>query len=81
MFSRKGVLIKPKNGFCINCDNKHGCKSKTPPCIDEMASHNVSAESGKQYLLEQHKTDLCGSCPFLRSCWNMEEYKRLNKSA
>ncbi|MBP7526640.1 MAG: hypothetical protein KA801_01865 [Syntrophorhabdaceae bacterium] len=67
--------MKPKTGYCIGCDNRHGCKSKTPPCIDEMTAHNVSADSGKQYLRERNLLDLCGGCPFLRSCWTMEEYK------
>ncbi len=68
--------IKPKNGYCIGCTNKHGCKSRTPPCIDEMRSRNVSSDSGKKYLIEQGRVDLCGNCPFLRSCWAMEEYKK-----
>jgi hypothetical protein len=33
--------MKPKKGFCINCDNRHGCKSQTPPCIIEMMENNV----------------------------------------
>ncbi|HOW53488.1 MAG TPA: hypothetical protein PLR60_02445 [Syntrophorhabdaceae bacterium] len=42
-----------------------------------MASHNIDAPSGKQYLIERHKTGLCRDCPFLRSCWKMEEYKKM----
>lgn len=68
--------MKPKSGYCIGCDNKHGCKSRTPPCIDEMASRNVSSDSGKQYLIDRHGVELCRDCPFLRSCWTMEEYKK-----
>ena len=71
--------MKPKSGYCINCDNKHGCKSKTPPCIDEMTEENVTGVSGKQYLVEQNKTVKCLDCPFFRLCWNSEEYDRLAK--
>lgn len=42
-----------------------------------MTAHNVVSDSGKQYLWEQHKLDLCKGCPFLRKCWTMEEYKKL----
>ncbi|OPY02965.1 MAG: hypothetical protein A4E60_00636 [Syntrophorhabdus sp. PtaB.Bin047] len=68
--------MKPKSGYCIGCTNKHGCKSRTPPCIDEMTSRNVSSDSGKQYLIDHNMIELCRDCPFLRSCWTMEEYKR-----
>jgi hypothetical protein len=71
------VRVKPKSGYCIGCTNKHGCKSRTPPCIDEMTSCNVSSDSGKQYLIDRHKVELCRDCPFLRSCWTMEEYKKV----
>jgi hypothetical protein len=66
--------MKPEKGFCINCDNKHGCKSRTPPCILEMEKHNVTADSGKLYLIESAKTEKCMECDFFRSCWNTEEY-------
>jgi len=68
--------MKPKKGFCINCDNKHGCKSKTPPCIVAMEENNITGDSGKQYLIETGKTQKCESCDFFRSCWNTEEYGR-----
>jgi hypothetical protein len=71
--------MKPKKGFCINCDNRHGCKSQTPPCITEMIENNVADMSGKQYFIEKNKTGTCKDCSFFRSCWKMEEYKRLMK--
>ncbi len=69
--------MKPKVGFCINCENKHGCKSKTPPCIEAMTEGGIRGISGKQYLMEQKKTAECATCPFFRSCWNPEEYSRI----
>ena len=63
-----------KRGYCINCDNKHGCKTKNPPCIIEMAKANISGASGKSYLVKTGHTDLCRNCPFFRSCWKEEEY-------
>jgi len=67
---------KPEHGYCIGCENKHGCKSRTPPCIDEMAHDNVNLDSGKQYLRSKKKLYLCGECPFLRSCWKKTDYQR-----
>ena len=69
--------METKTRYCINCDNRHGCKSKTPPCLTEMMEHNITGISGKRYLIENGKTDLCKGCPFFRSCWKMEEYNRL----
>ncbi len=67
---------KPEHGYCIGCENKHGCKSRTPPCIDEMARDKVDSDSGKQYLKSKGRLYLCRDCPFLRSCWTMSEYLR-----
>jgi hypothetical protein len=75
----KEFLIKPKGGYCINCDNRHGCKSGTPPCLAAMMKEHVADMTGKQYLIDRNRTDLCGECPFFRSCWNGEEYDRLAK--
>ena len=70
---------KPKSGFCINCDNKHGCKSKSPPCVVEMRENEVKEESGKEYLIRQNKTGKCTECSFFRDCWNTEDYARLSE--
>lgn len=66
-----------KKTFCINCDNKHGCKTENPPCIVEMTEQRVTGKSGKRYLVERNGIDRCEACPFFRSCWNMDEYRRL----
>jgi hypothetical protein len=70
----RGIAIKPKTGYCINCDNKHGCKTRTPPCLMEMAAHGVVNESGKEYLTRKGGVVSCEKCPFFRSCWSDEEY-------
>ncbi|GEM_PF-561855 len=67
---------KPEHGYCIGCENKHGCKSRTPPCINEMARDKVNSDSGKGYLRSKNMIHLCGECPFLRSCWTMTDYNR-----
>lgn len=72
-----GDTISKRTGYCINCDNKHGCKSAAPPCIVEMAEKNVTGLSGKQYFLQCRQTVKCRDCPFFRSCWKAEEYDRL----
>ncbi len=67
-------------GYCINCDNRHGCKSGTPPCIGEMAKHGVTDRSGKRYLIETGRIERCRECSFFRSCWDSEEYEALVRS-
>lgn len=73
------MTAKPGTGYCLNCDNRHGCKSRTPPCIDVMMKHKVKKMSGKQYLIETNETDRCKDCPFLRTCWKASEYARFVK--
>ena len=55
-------------GFCMNCDNRHGCKSKTPPCIDMMRKDKVKGMRGKEYLKKENKLQLCKKCEFIDSC-------------
>jgi hypothetical protein len=73
----KKVPVEADKKFCINCDNRHGCKSGTPPCIGEMVKNNISGWSGKDYLMKANKIHRCQDCPFFRSCWTMEEYGRI----
>lgn len=73
-------IIKTKAGFCIDCDNRHGCKSRTPPCLVLMAEDGTTDQSGRQYLIERKQTDNCRDCPFLRSCWTEEEYDKAIKA-
>lgn len=72
------AIIKSRTGFCMNCDNRHGCKSKTPPCLVQMEMENVADKSGRQYLIELNQTDRCRDCSFLRSCWTEEEYDKVS---
>ncbi len=72
---------KTRSGFCIGCDNRHGCKSKTPPCIALMTKDNAAHRAGKEYLVERGMIDECLSCPFFRSCWNGDDYDRAMEHA
>ena len=74
-----GASSETKKGYCINCDNRHGCKSKSPPCVAEMTEKQIKGMEGRQYLIESKKTDRCKDCAFFRSCWNTEEFERLSK--
>ncbi len=69
--------MAPTAGYCINCDNRHGCKSRTPPCVDAMGRDGVKGCLGKEYLTHKKETHLCMDCSFFRSCWSMEEFDRL----
>ncbi|MCX8021978.1 MAG: hypothetical protein N2745_04315 [Syntrophorhabdaceae bacterium] len=73
-------MVEPqeKKGYCINCDNKHGCKSGTPPCVAEMEKEKISGTTGKEYLIRSKRLKRCMDCSFFTSCWNIEEYKKLN---
>ncbi len=71
------MVAKPANGFCLNCDNRHGCKSGPPPCLAAMREKSIVNRSGKDYLTETKKILSCQACPFFRSCWSGEEYDRL----
>jgi hypothetical protein len=81
MIRDEGAQAKTRSGFCINCDNRHGCKSKTPPCIVLMTREHAGRTTGKEYLVERGMIDECLSCPFFRSCWNGDDYDRAAEHA
>jgi hypothetical protein len=68
--------VEADRKFCINCDNRHGCKSGTPPCIGEMMKNKVEGQAGKDYLMKTNRICRCEDCAFFRSCWTSEEYQR-----
>jgi hypothetical protein len=43
-----------------------------------MTEKNITDMTGKQYLIEQNKADKCKDCSFFRSCWNIEDYNRID---
>lgn len=63
-------------GFCINCDNRHGCKSKMPPCIVLMRQNDIKDTCGKAYLRSIKELKLCKECDFFLTCWNESEYQK-----
>jgi hypothetical protein len=73
--------MEEERRYCLNCDNKHGCKSGTPPCIAEMEKDGVSGLPGKEYLIAQRKQGRCSHCPYFRSCWTTEEHARSCRQA
>lgn len=75
------TITREEMGYCINCDNRHGCKSGVPPCIGEMTKNGVTGTPGKRYLIEARRIERCRDCPFFRSCWNSEEYEKLLRSS
>jgi len=76
-----GRDVTPESGYCINCDNRHGCKSRTPPCLTHMAEQGIRGQSGKEYAVRARMIGECETCPFFRSCWNSEEYDRALREA
>lgn len=63
-----------KGGYCLNCDNKHGCKTETPPCLMAMMEENITDMNGKDYLIKTKRLSECKECPFFRTCWRAGEY-------
>ena len=63
-------------GYCIHCDNRHGCKSGEPLCLVLMKKKRVRDMRGKDYLRSIRKIDICKCCPYFRACWKEEEFTR-----
>jgi hypothetical protein len=42
-----------------------------------MAKAGVTGMPGKEYLRRTGRLERCQVCPYLRACWNAEEYEHL----
>jgi len=56
--------MKPKNVFCINSDDRLGCKSQIPPCITTMMENCEQNVLCRANIISSKRTkaDICRDC-------------------
>jgi len=69
-------------GFCINCDNRHGCKNGQPLCQTErFARERTEGLFGKAMMHRLGELEMCAACNYFKQCWKREEFDRKRKTA
>ena len=64
------------SGFCLNCDNRHGCKTEEPLCLKIEPRAAERFFSGKRLMVSRGVLCRCRRCGHFRQCWSTEKYRR-----
>jgi hypothetical protein len=62
--------------LCLNCDNRHGCRSETPVCLASDWEPEEKLLSGKAFMERRGLLPKCRECSLFRQCWSHERYCR-----
>lgn len=65
--------------FCLNCDNRHGCKTEEPICLGLEPAAEERYISGQKLMARRGKLDLCQRCGHFRQCWSSDKYRRATR--
>ena len=66
--------------LCLNCDNRHGCRSARPLCLDLPRRSSERRLSGRQLMARRGMLGSCQTCELFRRCWTSEDYRRQTRS-
>ena len=61
--------------FCINCDNRHGCKGGLPPCLRLERGPDEKRLRGKELMQRRGLMLRCSRCRDFKICWSQGEYE------
>ena len=61
--------------FCLNCDNRHGCKTGLPECLRQTREPGEERLSGREIMKRRAMLAKCAGCPEFRRCYGPGEYE------
>ena len=61
--------------FCINCDNRHGCKTGKPACLRMEREPGEQGLRGRELMARRGLLTRCQNCKDLLRCWPRQEYQ------
>jgi hypothetical protein len=62
--------------LCLNCDNRHGCRTAAPLCLRIAREEGEDTLSGRELLAKHDRLDACPTCGLFRQCWSDATYRR-----
>lgn len=63
-------------GLCLDCDNRHGCRSAPPPCLAIERRPEERNLTGRALIRRRGRLPECRDCAHFRRCWELEDYER-----
>ncbi len=62
-------------GFCLNCDNRHGCKNGLPPCLRRRREPGEERLRGREFMKRRGWVEDCAACKDFGACYGPGEYE------
>ena len=60
--------------FCINCDNRHGCKTGLPECLRHNREPGEERLRGRELMARKGMLAKCRHCKDFGICYGPGEY-------
>ncbi len=61
---------------CLNCDNRHGCRTPQPRCLRLTREAAELYLRGKELMRRRGLLAACARCGLFKQCWRRAEYER-----
>lgn len=69
------MIDDPPRRTCLNCDNRHGCLTPQPDCLELERGPDEMRLSGRQLMARRQLLRRCTECGLFRRCWTTETYR------
>ena len=69
-------MSETAHGLCINCDNRHGCRTGDPLCFELELGPSERTLPGREVMLRRGLLRRCRRCGHFRQCWTEDAYSR-----
>ncbi len=70
-----------KRRLCLNCDNRHGCRTGQPICLGLEPEPDERYLSGRQLMTRRGLLPRCRRCGHFRQCWSTDKYYKALRPA
>jgi len=61
--------------YCLNCDNRHGCKGGLPPCLRLEREPDEKRLRGRDLMQRRGLLERCSRCRDYKICWAEGEFE------
>ena len=74
--SRRKAKTRAEGKFCLNCDNRHGCRTEDPLCHGLTLREDERWLTGQQLMARRGLLETCRLCCHFRQCWSEQRYRK-----
>ena len=75
------VPCPPERRLCLNCDNRHGCRTPEPPCLRLPRADEERRLAGRALMQRRGLLARCPDCGHFRLCWRPADWRAAQAAA